>query len=259
MASVCPLKEWQVESLNVRVYPDKRALSKAAAETVAAILKKTIQTRGRAVAIFATGNSQLEFLEALCARTDIFWKRVVAFHLDEYVGISPNYRASFRRYLREHLFDAVKPATVHYLTGEAPDPRAECERYSRLLSQEGPADIACIGIGENGHIAFNDPHVADFDDPALVKVVDLDEACRRQQAGEGWFATLNDVPKLAFTQTIPAIMSARAISCVVPDRRKAEAVRNTLKDPIAPTCPASVLRRHANCILYLDQESVSLL
>jgi len=254
-----PLKRWRMGGLEVRVYPDGRTLGDAAARNVAAILSRSIEARGRAVAIFATGASQFGFLAALRAQRDIEWGRVTAFHLDEYVGMWPEHPASFRRYLREHIFDAVRPGTIHFLTGEAADPCAECERYGRLLLEAGPADVACIGIGENGHIAFNDPHVADFDDPKAVKVVDLDEPCRRQQWGEGWFAALDDVPKLALTLTIPTVLSVRAISCVVPERRKAQAVRNALEGPIASSCPASVLRRHQDCILYLDQEAASLL
>jgi len=254
-----PVKQWRVEGLDVRVHAEGKMLGRAAAENVAAALRRAIEARGRAVAIFATGASQFDFLAALCTERDIAWERVTAFHLDEYVGMQPDHPASFRRYLREHVFDTVRPGEVHLLAGEAADPSAECQRYGQLLADAGPVDIACIGIGENGHIAFNDPHVADLDDPAAVKVVDLDEPCRRQQLGEGWFATLDDVPNLAFTLTIPTIMSARAISCVVPDRRKAEAVRNTLEGPIAPSCPASVLRRHPECVLYLDQASASLL
>jgi len=259
MASSQPSKHPRDEALDARIYPDKKSLGEAAAAHVAATLTQTIETRGRAVAIFATGASQFDFLAALRTQRNIAWKRVIAFHLDEYVGMSPDHPASFRRYLREHIFDAVCPGEIHFLAGEATDPQAECRRYGRLLAEKGPADIACIGIGENGHIAFNDPHVADFNDPAAVKIVDLDEPCRRQQFGEGWFPSLDDVPRTAFTLTIPAILSARAISCVVPERRKAEAVRKALLGPIAPTCPASVLRRHPNCILYLDQESASLL
>ena len=259
MASVQPLKQWKVENLDVRVFSDKTALAEAAAQSVAAILTQLIAKRGRAVAIFATGASQLEFLAALRGQTGIEWGRVTAFHLDEYIGMPPDHPASFRRYLREHLFDAVQPGEIQFLAGEAPDPTAECERYARLLAEKGPADLACIGIGENGHLAFNDPHVADFDDPAMVKVVEPDAPCRRQQFGEGWFPTLEAIPKLAFTLTIPTILSARAISCVVPDRRKAEAVRNSLNGPISTRCPASVLRRHENCALYLDEESAALL
>lgn len=259
MTSAQPIREWRVESLEVKVYADGKGLAEAAADHVESILKEVIARRGRAAAVFATGASQFDFLAALRAREGIDWSRLVAFHLDEYVGMGPDHPASFRRYLREHLFDAVKPGEVHLLAGDAENAQAECERYGRLLAEKGPADVACIGIGENGHIAFNDPPVADFDDPATVKIVALDEACRRQQFGEGWFPTFDDVPKTALTQTVPAILAARAISCVVPDRRKAEAVRDALEGPIVTRCPASILRRHPRCTLYLDTESASLL
>lgn len=259
MASINPLREWAVDSLKVRVYRDGKVLGQAAAEDVAQILRGAVASKGHAVGVFATGASQFDFMAALRERSDIDWQSVVAFHLDEYIGIGPDHPASFRRYLREQLFDIVKPAEVHYLDGDADDPAAECERYAGLLKDAGPADVACIGIGENGHIAFNDPHVANFDDPVLVKIVDLDEPCRMQQHGEGWFETLEDVPKYAMTQTVPAILSARAISCVVPDRRKAEAVLGTVMGPIETTCPASALRNHEHCALLLDSEAASLL
>jgi glucosamine-6-phosphate deaminase len=254
-----PVKQSRVDGIDVRVYPDGKSLGAAAAQDVAATLQQTLGERGRAMAVFATGASQFDFLAALRGTEAIDWQRVEAFHLDEYVGMAADHPASFRRYLREHLFDAVQPGAVHLLAGDTDDPQAECNRYGRLLAETGPPDIACIGIGENGHIAFNDPPVADLEDPAMVKVVELDEACRRQQAGEGWFDTIDDVPRHALTQTIPAIMAARTISCVVPDRRKAEAVRNALEGPVATACPASVLRRHGRAILYLDEESASLL
>ncbi|MCX8036671.1 MAG: glucosamine-6-phosphate deaminase [Candidatus Sumerlaeia bacterium] len=259
MLPVHPVKQWHVESLEVRVYADKRVLSEAAADEVADVLKRAIKLRGRAVAIFSTGVSQLEFIAALRTRRGIDWEQVVAFHLDEYLGLSPDHPASLRRFLRERLFAAVRPGAIHYMAGEAPDPQAECRRYAKLLTDLGPADIACIGIGENGHIAFNDPHAADFNDPALVKIVDLDEACRRQQAGEGWFSRLEDVPPRALTLTVPAILSAKIISCVTPEARKADAVRRALEGPVTSACPASVLRNHRHAILYLDRESSALL
>jgi glucosamine-6-phosphate deaminase len=164
--------------------------------------------------------------------------------------------ASFRKYLKERILDKVQPKEVHYLNGDAPNVEAEVLHYENLL-KEHPIDIACIGIGENGHIAFNDPPVADFNDPKLVKVVELDEPCRKQQLGEGWFPTLDDVPTHALSLTISAIMGCKAISCVVPDERKAEAVYNTLNAEISTACPATILRTHADCILYLDEGSAS--
>ena len=202
--------------------------------------------------IVATGASQFDFLAALVAVEGMPWDRVTFFHLDEYCGLDDQHPASFRRYLRERLFSQLspQPAVVHLVD---PD---DIKRYSALLA-EGPIDLACIGVGENGHIAFNDPPVADFDDPELVKVVELDEACRMQQVGEGWFPGLAETPSHAVTLTVPAIMRARVISCVVPDKRKAEAVRGMLCGAISTECPASVLRRHRRAVLWLDEGSVS--
>jgi glucosamine-6-phosphate deaminase len=253
-----PVRTWRADSLNVRVYPDGKRVGEAAAEAVARVLAQKIEASGRAAAIFATGASQFDFLAALTRRREIDWSRVVAFHLDEYLAMPADHPASFRRYLQEHLFGIVKPGEVHLIRGDAEDAEAECRRYEALLRQASPIDIACIGIGENGHIAFNDPPVADFNDPKRVKLVELDDACRRQQYGEGWFPTFEAVPRRAFSQTIPSIMAARAVSCVVPEQRKAEAVKNALLGPIATACPASILRRHPNAILYLDQESAAL-
>jgi glucosamine-6-phosphate deaminase len=185
------------------------------------------------------------------------WGRVVAFLLDEYLGLPADHPASFRRYLRERVFQHLEFGEVHLLQGDAPDAEAECRRYAGLLA-EAPIDLACIGIGENGHLAFNDPP-ADFEAPGLVHIVDLDEACRRQQVGEGHFASVDGVPPRALSLTVPAILSARIIYCVVPDRRKAEAVRCSLQGPISPSCPGSALRRHQNCRMFLDLDSASLL
>lgn len=248
---------FQVAAIDVEIYPDKKTLSVAAAEFVAQQLNVALQRRGRANLIVATGASQYDFMEALRQRQDVDWTQVTAFHLDEYLGISADHPASFRRYLKERLFDHLPFGAVHLLEGDAEDPAQECARYGQLLA-EHPADVACIGIGENGHLAFNDPP-ADFETEALVHIVDLDEACRRQQVGEGHFPTVDDVPPQALSMTIPAILTARTISCVVPNRRKAEAVRCALEGPITPDCPASALRRHNNCHLYLDVGSASLL
>lgn len=242
-------------NLRVKVVENKQALGEAAADYVSRIIADTLSHKPTARVIFATGASQFEFLQALVQRF-VAWDRVTAFHLDEYVGLDENHPASFRRYLRERLFEIVKPAEVHYLDGMADNLDAECERYSRLLLQED-IDLACIGIGENGHIAFNDPPVADFNDPKWVKVVELDAACRQQQYGEGWFSTLDAVPKYALSQTVPSIMRAKAISCVVPDDRKAEAVSHALKGPVATACPASILRGHDNAVLWLDPPASS--
>ncbi len=203
--------------------------------------------------ILATGTSQLSFLEAI-KKKDIAWDKITVFHLDEYKDMSDQHPASFRKYLKERILDTVKPGKVYLINGDSPDLKKEMETYSELLKQN-PVDIACIGIGENGHIAFNDPPVADFNDPHLVKVVELDEACRRQQLGEGWFPSLEDVPREAVTLTVTAIMNCKSISCVVPGKRKAEAVRNTLYSEIDTSCPASILRNHSDTVLFIDSDA----
>ncbi|MCH8193003.1 MAG: glucosamine-6-phosphate deaminase [Planctomycetes bacterium] len=247
------IKEFKVECLNVAVYDSDQSMGRAAARLVTRRLQETIAAKGRAHLILATGASQFTFLAAF-SRETLDWSKITVFHLDEYRGLSDQHPASFRKYLRERILDQVQPAQVHLLAGDAPDVEGETRRYEALLKSH-PVDVACIGIGENGHIAFNDPPVADFADPRLVKVVDLDEACRRQQTGEGWFATLADVPKQALSLTIPAIMNCQTISCVVPDQRKAEAVGKTLYDPITTACPATILRQHPDTTLFLDSES----
>ena len=178
--------------------------------------------------------------------------------MDEYVGVGADHPAAFRHYQQEHVLSRVKPAQFHGIAGEAADALAECRRYSALLSAM-PIDVVCLGIGENGHIAFNDPPVADFNDPHLAKVVELDQPCRQQQVNDGCFPSFNAVPKTAITLTVPALMSGRALFCAVPGPRKAQAVRDTLRGPVATTCPASILRQHDNATLYLDEASAELL
>ena len=237
----------------VHVGATKLEMAATAAAFVAAQVRGAVARHGAARVIFATGASQFEFIEALLAIPGLPWDRVTCFHLDEYCGISAEHPASFRKYLRERLFSklAPPPAAVHLVDPDAID------AYDALLL-EGDIHLACIGIGENGHIAFNDPPVADFDDPKLVKVVELDEPCRLQQVGEGWFESLETTPTHAVTLTVPAIMRARVISCLVPDERKAVAVRDALCGEISTKCPASVLRRHRNAVFWLDPDSVSL-
>jgi glucosamine-6-phosphate deaminase len=254
--SSSPLSRFTVDGVDVQLYADKPTLSEAAADFVAARLNETLAERGEANLVLATGASQYDFLAALL-RQEVDWSQITAFHLDEYIDLSPDHPASFRRFLRERFFDHVSMKAVHLLDGNALDPQAEIARYEALLAQH-PVDMACIGIGENGHLAFNDPP-ADFETESKVLVVDLDEACRRQQVGEGHFPDLAAVPPQALSMSIPAILSARTISCVVPDARKAEAVRCALEGPITPDCPASALRRHPDCHLYLDEGSAGLL
>lgn len=248
-----PIKSFSKDKLKVEVYQKEAEMGEAAAEYTASSLNKVIIQKGSANLILATGTSQFAMLEAL-KKMDIDWKRITVFHLDEYIGLSDGHPASFRRYLRERILDSVSPGKVYLINGDAEDLEKEMAIYQDLLINN-PVDFACIGIGENGHIAFNDPPVADFNDPLWVKAVELDEACRRQQMGEGWFPTMADVPEKAITLTIKAILNCRTISCVVPGKRKAEAVFNTLNAEINESCPATILRKHPDTTLFLDSFS----
>jgi glucosamine-6-phosphate deaminase len=251
-------KTFRVDALPVRVYRTAVDLAADAARQVQGYLQEVLARQSRASAILATGNSQIEFLEALAALGGVEWSKLTLFHMDEYLGLDAGHSASFRRYMRERVEARVKPGRFNYLEGDSPQPLAECKRYAGLLSA-GPIDLCCLGIGENGHLAFNDPPVADFQDPEPVKLVKLDRACRQQQVGEGHFPDLNAVPQYAFTLTIPTLCSARRMVCIVPELRKAQAVKDALRGPIHTSCPASVLRRQAHCTLFLDSASASLL
>jgi len=248
-------KNFTVDHLNVLVYEEPSAMGEAAADFVAGTLTKTIESKGAANMILATGASQFSFLKALKEK-NIDWEKVTVFHLDEYKGMPDSHPASFRKYLKERILDEVAPGKVFLLNGDAENLDQVMAEYENKLKNH-PIDIACIGIGENGHIAFNDPPVADFNDPKWVKVVELDEECRKQQFGEGWFPTMDDVPTEALSLTIPAILHAKVISCVVPDERKAEAVYNTLYTEISTACPATILRTHPNTRLFLDKASAT--
>tara|TARA_R110002050_G_scaffold91784_6_gene192546 strand:+ start:41047 stop:41826 length:780 start_codon:yes stop_codon:yes gene_type:complete len=245
----------QKDLLKVKIYEDKKQMGEAAADFVAGKLKEAIQEKGTANLILATGASQFSFLDALKIK-DIDWKKITVFHLDEYKGISDQHPASFRKYLKDRILDIVKPVKVHLINGDAENLAKEIAEYEDLLIAH-PIDVACIGIGENGHIAFNDPAVADFKDPRWVKVVELDHDCRMQQLGEGWFPTLADVPKEAVSLTITAIINCKTISCVVPDERKASAIYKTLFNEISTECPATILREHPDTILFLDVPAAS--
>lgn len=238
------------DKLKVKIFKLEEEAGRAAAVYTADRIRSAIGEKGAAGIILATGTSQFSFLEALQTE-DIDWKRITVFHLDEYRGISETHPASFRRYLKERILDSVKPGQVHLIRGDAEDLEGEMAAYENLL-KDHRVDIACIGIGENGHIAFNDPPVADFNDPLWVREVELDKQCRMQQLGEGWFPSLEDVPEKAVTLTVTAIMNCKAISCLVPGRRKATAVRNTLYAGINEACPATILRTHPDAILFLD-------
>ena len=247
-----------VDRLRIRVHPDLASLARAAADEAAQVLREAVTARGVAHAMFATGNSQIAFIDQLVTATpDVPWSDVVAFHMDEYVGVGPDHPAGFQRWIRERITDRAHPRAVHYVEGLA-DPEAECRRYARLL-RDHPLDLCCLGVGENGHLAFNDPGVADLDDPLDVKVVELDDACRRQQVGEGHFPDVSSVPAQAITVTVPALLRAGRVLAIVPDARKAVAVREALEGPIGNACPASALRTTSGAVLHLDPASAALL
>lgn len=249
-----------VDRLAVQIHATRLALGQAAAREVAVYLQKTIRETGQARVIFACAPSQDEFLDALSAPSvggiTIDWSKVTAFHMDDYVGLPGTDARTFRYYLQQHLLSRVKVARFHPLKAEGPDSLAVAAEYEALL-KERPIDLICLGIGENGHIAFNDPPVADFNDPRLVKRVELDHACRTQQVNDGCFPTLADVPRYALTLTIPVFRQAKCLSIQVPGPRKARAVRATLYGPISPECPASILREHPKATLHLDLASAA--
>jgi glucosamine-6-phosphate deaminase len=238
------------------VFDTKLSMGQAAAAQAEKLIQQAIAERGSAYLIAATGASQFEFLDALVV-CNIDWTRVVFFHLDEYVGLPPTHLASFRRYLRERILERVRPRAFHFINGDATDVDQECRRVGELISQQ-QIDAAFVGIGENGHLAFNDPP-ADFETREPYIVVDLDAACRKQQVGEGWFRDIEEVPTQAISMSIQQIMKTRQILCIVPDQRKAEAVRNSVEFEVSPMRPASILQKHDNVTLYLDRESSSLL
>ncbi len=245
-----------VDAMAVRVHDTGTELAADAAAEAAATIGRAVDARGVAHVMFATGNSQLGFLDVLTARDDVDWGRVVGFHMDEYRDLPADHPASFRRYLQERIVDRVHPGRFEFIVGDAPDPAGECARYGALLA-DAPLDLCCLGIGENGHLAFNDPPVADFADPVAVKVVVLDERCRRQQVGEGHFATISDVPGEAITVTIPALLAAGRVLAIVPDARKRDPVRAALTGPVTTACPASILRTRDNVTLHLDRLSAA--
>jgi glucosamine-6-phosphate deaminase len=247
---------FHVERLGVAVERNRQALGIAAAARAADILTRGLASQDRMRVIFAAAPSQNEMLAVLTRTPQIDWSRIEAFHMDEYLGLPAGAPQLFSSYLQEHLFSRVRMRSVHLLNAQAADPEAECARYAALLAEK-PIDLVCMGIGENGHIAFNDPPVADFDDPLRVKVVRLDDACRRQQVNDGCFPSLETVPRTALTLTVPALMSATVLNAAVPGPAKAEAVRRTLEEPVATSCPASILRTHPSALLFLDLESAS--
>lgn len=242
--------------MNMHIHESTSELGQAAARKAGQLIRSALQLKGTANIILATGASQFEMLNYLVLESGIDWSRVTMFHLDEYIGIDDQHPASFRKYLRERFVKQVPQlAAVHFIRGDAPDPEEECDRVSDLI-EEHPIDVALIGIGENGHLAFNDPP-ADFEieDPYIV--VELDEGCRRQQLGEGWFPDLESVPETAISMSIAHILKSKFLIVSVPDERKSRAVRQAIKGPMTPDCPASILRIHPNCDLHLDEASAS--
>ncbi|WP_198652233.1 glucosamine-6-phosphate deaminase [Chitinophaga deserti] len=245
------------ERIKVHQFEDRRRMGAAAADQVAARIHALLQSKEEISMIFAAAPSQQEFLEAFRADVSIPWHRIHAFHMDEYLGLPAEAPQGFGNFLKDRLFGLVPFKSVHYLNGQALFAAAECARYANLL--QGGTDIVCMGVGENTHIAFNDPHVADFNDPVLVKVVDLDEACRRQQVNDGCFATLEEVPTHALTLTVPALFRADYIFCMVPGPAKAAAIRHTLHSPVSGQHPSTILRTHPHAELFIDKDSGSLL
>ncbi|MDF2962257.1 MAG: glucosamine-6-phosphate deaminase [Paenibacillus sp.] len=251
-AIIEPEQSMTVDNLKVRVYSGRRELGTAAGRDAAEAVRIRLKEKAEVRIIFAAAPSQNEFLEQLSREEGIDWKRITAFHMDEYIGLPEGSPLRFSEFLKRSVFDKVSPGTVHLIDGSPEE--EECRRYSQLL-KEAPIDFVFLGIGENGHIAFNDPPVADFADPAAVKAILLEEACRQQQVNDGCFPDLDSVPTHALTLTIPILMSAEQLFCMVPGPTKRTAVRNTLQDPVSPACPATILRKHPNCTLYADKES----
>ncbi len=253
-----PIQRFTVDKLPVQVFANQDDLSASVAAEVRDYLAATLARQGSAAAILATGNSQIRFLQRLVEAGGVDWSKITLFHMDEYLGLPATHKASFRRYMKERVESLVHPRAFHYLDGDCDLPLDEIARYTALLKAQ-PIDLCCLGIGENGHIAFNDPPVARFDDPHLVKLVKLDDGCKMQQVKEGHFASLETVPPYALTLTIPALCTAKKMMCVAPETRKANAVRDTLRGPIATSCPASYLRTQSQCTLLLDRDSATLL
>ncbi len=240
------------------VYKSKDEMGAAAGDAAAGAIRRAIADKSQANIILATGASQFEMLAHLTGADGIDWSKVTMFHLDEYIGLGPDHPASFRKYLRERFVEkAGNLKAVHFVNGDANDAAAECGRLGDLIRAH-PIDVACVGIGENGHLAFNDPP-ADFETEEPYLVVDLDDRCRQQQFGEGWFDSFESVPSQAISMSVQQILKSRRIIVTVPDERKAEAVRNTLEGPVTPRCPASILRQHENCTIFLDEPAASLL
>jgi glucosamine-6-phosphate deaminase len=251
-----PVRRLQIDQLPVEVYESRDEMGKAAAAVAQQIIQNAITQRGEANVILATGNSQLTFLHALRDMPGIAWAKVRVFHMDEYLGIEPTHPASFPLFLRQHILDKVQPGKFYPVPGKPENVELACAEYAALLRQY-PADVVALGFGENGHLAFNDPPYAKFDDPEWVKVVALDETSRRQQVGEGHFPTLESVPTHAITLTIPCLLAAKRVLAIVPETRKVNAVRACLYEPVSEDRPGSILRTVDHATLYLDPDSAA--
>lgn len=252
------VKEFIKDSLKIKIYDSRKSMGQEAARDVAVLIEHLLLEKQEINMVFAAAPSQDEFLAAMVSDRQIEWNRINAFHMDEYIGIDQDAPQAFGNYLRNRLFGKVGFKTVHYLNSCTDDSDAECRRYSDLLKQF-PTDIVCMGVGENGHIAFNDPHAARFYESNTVKVVELDGLCRMQQVNDKCFSNLELVPKFALTLTIPALLSGKYIFCMVPGGTKAKAMENMIKRPVNESCPASILRTHKSSVLYLDTISASLI
>ena len=252
------IRELKIDELEIKVFENRVKMGEAAASAVGEQIVKLLGQQEYVNIVFASAPSQNEFLEALIKQPGVDWTRVNAFHVDEYIGLPENAPEKFGSFLREKIFKHLPFRSLNYINGNAPDSFAECGRYAELL-HDYPSDIVCLGIGENGHLAFNDPHVANLNDPVRVKIVDLDFECRRQQVTDGTFKILNNVPKLAITLTIPALMAGRYIYGIVPGKNKTIAVYNALYKKISGQFPASVLRTHPDAVLFLDEDSGALI
>lgn len=252
------VESFRADKLNVYIYDSRPKMGVAAAALVSGEIRRLIETEGRAVGILASAPSQNEFLSALVEAPGIDWSRVVGFHLDEYLGMDHRAPQSFRRFLIDRLVGKVTLNEFHGLRGEAENAAVECQRYANLLAAD-PPDFAVLGIGENGHLAFIDPPLCDFDDPQPVKVVELDEVCRAQQVNDGAFSAIEDVPRHALSLTIPTVMARPKLFAIVPGPAKRQAIKSTIEGPIATTCPASILRRHPDAHLFIDSDSAQML
>ncbi len=249
--------EKRYDEVTLRIFPSRDEMGQAAGRDAGEALRRALAAKDEVNCIFASAPSQNEVLAALCREKDIAWNRINAFHMDEYLGLPSSDPRSFADYLNRNVFSLLPMKSVHLLNGLA-DPAAECARYTDLLRKH-PIDVVFMGIGENGHLAFNDPPVADFDDPAIVKVVELEQACRQQQVNDGCFPSLADVPTKAITLTLPALTRVKDIFCVVPGPRKAPAVKAALTGPIGTACPASILRKTPGALMYVDKDAAVLL